>query len=213
MNALVWATDGCMQRFVPIAKVCSILYLLLPSCGLTAPLGLPDNTAKIGYSIGTASISVDDPDGSTEDNWATQPFTLIYTDWFIQDIRQWSELYYFETALDADATRVGQNVERYGVRFSLQKSYRLTQSWSPWFGAGLDLSNTNYNTRHTKDADGFLIEAFDDRDETNVSLLFNILSEWSLRKDWTIGAKLQQLIPASGDISEFSAAMTILYRY
>ena len=163
--------------------------------------------------MGAANVAVDDPDGATQDNWAALPFNLVYTDWLVRDIRQWTELYYFETSLDADATNIGQNINRYGVRFSLQKNYRVTQSWSPWFGAGVDLSNTRYSTRHTKDSDGYLLQAFDDRDETNVSVLLNVLSEWSLQKDWTIGTKLEQSIATGGDISEFSAALTVLHRY
>ena len=187
--------------------------LLIPSYSIAAPLGLPQNTGKIGCSIGTSNVSLDDPSGATTDEWAAQPLNLIYTDWLFRDIRQWTELYYYKTSLDADDSNIGQNIKRFGLRFSLQKTYRLTQTWSPWFGAGVDLSNNKYSTRHTKDSDGFLIEAFDDRDETSLSLLLNVLSEWSLQKDWTVGAKLEQSIPVDGDITEFTAAVTILYRY
>lgn len=210
---LVLAIKTLFRQRIARDLLCAAAYLLTPLCAVSAPLGLPDNTAKFGYSIGAASVSVDDPDGATKDHWATQPFTLIYTDWFIGDIRQWSELYYFETSLQASDTTIGQNVENYGVRFSLQKSLRMTQSLAPWFGVGVGLSNSRYFTRHTKDAEGFLIQAYDDRSETNVSFLLNILNEWSLQKDWTVGAQLQQSIPAGGDLSEFSAALTVLYRY
>lgn len=187
--------------------------LLIPSFCSSAPLGLPQNTGKIGYSIGTSNLSLDDPNGATADVWAAQPLNLIYTDWFIGDIRQWTELYYYKTSLDADDSNIGQNIERVGLRFSLQKTFRLTQTWSPWLGAGFDLSSNHYDTRHTRDSEGYLIEAFDDRDETSFSILLNALSEWSLQKDWTVGAKLEQSVPVNGDITEFTAAVTVLYRY
>ena len=197
----------------PMFGIFAACCLLLSSYCIAAPLGLPQSTGKIGYSIGTSNISLDDPNGATKGDWAAQPLNLIYTDWLIRDIRQWIELYYYKASLEADDTNIGQNIERYGLRFSLQKTYRLTQAWSPWFGAGIDLSNNHFSTRHTKDSEGFLIETFDDRDETNLSLLINMLSEWSLQKDWTVGAKLEQSVPVSGDITEFTAAVTVLYRY
>jgi len=187
--------------------------LLIPSFCIAAPIGLPQNTGKIGYSIGTSNVSLDDPNGATSTSWSAQPLNLVYTDWLFRDVRQWTELYYSRTALEADASHIGQNIERYGLRFSLQKTYRVTQNWSPWFGAGVDVSSNHYDTRHTKDADGYLIEAYSDRDETSFSLLINMLSEWSLQKDWTAGAKLEQSIPVNGDITEFTAAVTLLYRY
>lgn len=201
------------KKIGPLFGVLVASCLLMPSYSTAAPLGLPKNTGKIGYSIGTSNVSIDDPNGATTDEWAAQPFNLIYTDWLFRDIRQWTELYYYKTSLEADDSNIGQNIKRLGLRFSLQKTYRLTQSWSPWFGAGVDLSNNKYSTRHTKDSDGFLIESFDDRDETSFSLLLNVLSEWSLQKDWTVGAKLEQTIPVDGDITEFTAALTVLYRY
>lgn len=202
-----------IKKVGPLFGILVTYCLLVPSFCLSAPLGLPRNTGKIGYSIGTSNLSLDDPNGNTTDVWAAQPINLIYTDWFVSDIRQWTELYYYKTSLDADASNIGQNIERVGVRFSLQKTFRLTQSWSPWFGAGFDLSNNHYDTRHTRDLDGYLIEAFEDRDETSFSLLLNALSEWSLQKNWTVGAKLEQSIPVDGDITEFTAALTVLYRY
>ena len=181
--------------------------------GLTAPLGLPDNTAKIGYGAAYAYVSVDDPDGSTKDEWVAQPLNLVYTDWLFSDIRQWSELYYFSGSLDADSTNIGQDIESFGLRFSLQSSFRLTKSWSPWFGAGVSLSNTKYTARHTKDADGFLLQSYDDRDETHVSLLLNFISEWALQQNWSLAAKLEQIFPLSEDFSQFSATVVVLYRY
>ncbi|WP_455202466.1 hypothetical protein [Kaarinaea lacus] len=203
-----------MNRKFNLALASYIMCCLLTiQCSIAAPLGLPKNTAKIGYGIGAGYVSVDDPDGDTKNNLTVLPFNFIYTDWLKGEIRQWTELYYYKTSLDADANNIGQDVERYGIRFSLQKSFRLARSWSPWLGVGIDVSNASYTARHTKDSDGFLIQSFPDREETDLSVLLNMISEWSLRQEWTIGAKLEQSIPTSGDIMEFSAVMTILYRY
>jgi len=178
-----------------------------------AALGLPENTAKLGYAMGTAYVSVDDPAGNTAKEWTSQPLTLIHTDWLIRDIRYWSELFYYKAVLDPSASKVGQNVEQSGLRFSLQKSLRVTRLWAPWFGVGIGASSVTYTTRHTVDSDGFLLAAWPDREQTSIALLLNIVSEWPLTRNWDIGAKLEQTIPIDGDISESSALIMLLYRY
>jgi hypothetical protein len=177
------------------------------------PLGLPQSTAKIGYSAGFVWLSVDDPDGDTKNSTGGQPVGLIYTDWFIGDFRYWSELFYYSASLDSSITNIGQDVERYGVRFSMQKSFRIVEKWAPWFGVGLDLSQAKYTLRHTKDNEGFLAERFPDRDEVAVSLLVNAISEWTIARDWSVALKLEQSIPLSSDVTEFLVSGAVLYRY
>jgi hypothetical protein len=193
----------------------SILIVLLLSIEPLAavPLGLPQSTAKIGYSAGFVWLSVDDPDGDTKTSIGAQPVGLIYTDWFIGDFRYWSELFYYSASLDASTNSIGQDVERYGVRFSMQKSFRVVEKWAPWLGLGLDVSQAKYTLRHTKDDEGYLAERYPDRDEMAVSLLVNAISEWSIARDWSVALKLEQSIPLSGDVTEFLVSGAVLYRY
>jgi len=198
---------------------CYISFLLIAvALGIgpvaAVPLGLPESTAKIGYSAGLAWVSIDDPDGDTQAATGTQPFGLIYTDWFLGDFRYWSEVYYYSASLDASATDIGQDVERYGARFSVQKNFRVMQRWAPWLGAGVDLSQAKYTLRHTLTDDGlYLGNRYDDRDEFAVSLLLNAVSEWSLSENWSVSLKLEQSIPLSGDVTDFVASGGVLYRY
>jgi len=178
-----------------------------------APLGLPENTAKIGYSAGAAWVSVDDPDGSTKSNIGGQPAGLIYTDWFLGGYRYWSEIFYYSATLDDTSNNIGQDVQRYGVRLSLQKNFRIVQSWAPWLGAGFDVSQAKYTLRHDTDSDGFLKQRYDDRSETAVSLLINVVSEWTIARDWSIAFKMEQSFPLSSDVSEFLLSGALLYRY
>lgn len=194
-----------------LLTVCSPFIML--SATHAAPLGLPKSTAKIGYAIGAAYVSVDDPQTDKAGEWAGQPLNLIYTDWLVTDIRYWTSLYYLKANLDASNGTAGQDAERYGLRLSLEKSIRLTRSWAPWFGIGIDISKANYSVRHTVDEDGFLLETFPDRSETTAALVFSALSEWSVARDWSVGLKLEQSVPATGDISEFLTSVAILYRY
>ncbi|HEY5603131.1 MAG TPA: hypothetical protein VIM41_08495 [Gammaproteobacteria bacterium] len=205
---------------VNISRIIAVAYLLWAAHpSHCAPFGLPVNTAKIGYGVGYAVVSVDDPDGNSKDEGAVQPLNLVYTDWLFSnsklfsDIKQWTEVFYFETSLDAVDNNIGQDVQSFGIRFSLQKSFRFTDSFSPWFGAGVDISRTRYTVRHTRDAEGFLLQSFEDRDDTGIAFLFNIINEWTLQSDWSLAAKLEQSIPLSADISQFTAALVLLYRY
>ncbi|WP_455223072.1 hypothetical protein [Kaarinaea lacus] len=195
-------------------RILLLAFLLwTPHYSIAAPLGLPDNTAKIGYGAAYAYLQVDDPDGDTNPEWKVQPVNLIYSDWLFGDIKQWTEVYYFDTSLDAGSNDIGQNISSFGVRFSMQKSFRLTKSWSPWFGGGVSISSTKYSARHTRDSEGFLLQRFDDRDEFGVSVLLNFVSEWVLDQEWSLAAKLEQSIPLSDDITQFSAMAVLLYRY
>ncbi|NOZ53764.1 MAG: hypothetical protein GXP08_11620 [Gammaproteobacteria bacterium] len=178
-----------------------------------APLGLPKSTAKVGYAIGAANVSVDDPETGSSTKWGVQPTSLIYTDWLVTDIRYWTTLYYLKTKLDASTDNTGQDATRFGVRFSLQKSLRLTHAWAPWFGIGIDVSRAQYTVRHTVDEEGFLLETFPDRSETTAAVVFSALSEWSLTRDWSVGLNFEQSLPITGDISEFLTSVAILYRY
>ena len=200
-------------RYKHIACLFTSFFLLFSQNVVSAPLGLPKNTAKIGYGIGGAHISVDDPDGDTQGKWDVQPLTLVYSDWLVSGYRHWSEVYFYQTSLDPTSTSVGQDVERVGLRFSLQKNIRLNKSFAPWIGGGLDVSRVDYSVRHTKDSDGFLIESFDDRNENAVSLILNVMNEWTIQSDWSIAAKLEQSVAIQSDISDFLATVNLLFRY
>lgn len=203
-----WAAKTAIQAFFLLV----VVFLSIEPLA-AVPLGLPQNTAKIGYSAGFAWVSVDDPDGDTKAAIGGQPIGLIYTDWFIGDFRYWTEAYYYSASLDASSTNIGQDVQRYGVRFSTQKSFRVVEKWAPWLGLGLDVSQAKYTVRHTKTDDGFLKEKFPDRDEIAFSLLINAVSEWSIANDWSIALKLEQSIPLSSDVYEFLISGAVLYRY
>ena len=203
----------CNRWAIGFLTVLMLTIIIPERISYAAPLGLPKNTAKIGYAVGAAYLSIDDPQGDTEDTWAAQPVNLIYTDWFVSDTRYWAQMFYYKTSLKADSTNIGQDVERYGLRFSVQKSARVIRSWAPWFGVGLDISQANYTLRHTKDLDGYLLDAFPDRSETGIALVFNLTSEWALVRDWNIAATFEQSVPANGDVWEFFAQLAVLYRY
>lgn len=177
-----------------------------------AAIGLPDNTARIGYTIGLSRAAIDDPAGATKADVGVKPITLIYTDWLRSGMRYWAEAYYSRFDLEADASNVGQGVSRLGVRLLLQRNVHLGQ-WSPWLGAGVDLSQNRYSNRHTQDNDGFLLNAYADRSETAVGIHVHVVNEWTLTRNWDLIGKAEQLISISGGVTESALSVGVLYRY
>lgn len=194
--------------------IVGVLLLFVCSSTYGAALGQPRRTSMLGYSIGAAYVSVDDPAGSTKTSWGLQPFTLVYTArLWSNGIRYWSELYYYQAMLDASPTKIGQDAERFGMRLSFQKKLQMIPNLSTWFGAGIGISQAKYTTRHTVGNDGFLIKAYPNRKETILAGVINVVSERSLTRNWTIAAKLEQSIPFDGRIQESLGAVVLLYRY
>jgi len=205
---------GFIEALCYVKNACLLVVILcisFPAFG--AALGQPKRTSMIGYAVGVTHVSVDDPQGDTESVWALQPATLIYTARLMSGVRYWSELYYHAAVLDAVKDRIGQDVERFGFQVSLQKNLPVTPGWVTWFGAGIGVSQTNYTTRHTIDSEGYLLARYPDRSDTGAVLLLNVVSEWTLSRNWSLGIKLEQAVAMAGDAEGSQGSLALLYRY
>ena len=189
----------------------------LANSSVNAALGLPENTARIGYSLGVSHIAVDDPIGSTKSAYSIQPIKLIYSDWWKGASRYWVELYYQEMNLAANQVQVGQHIKHAGMNFFLQKNVPINSLIRPWFGVGLSISADVYQKRHTKDDEDFLLKSFPDRDSKTVGVLLNVVNEWQVSRESTIGGSfLQRLplgIPYESDLTESVLSVYFLTRY
>ncbi|HHM04124.1 MAG TPA: hypothetical protein ENJ19_00070 [Gammaproteobacteria bacterium] len=181
-----------------------------------APIGLPENTGRIGFAWGGERLTVDDPDGDTKTKGTIRPFTLVYSDWLPRGgWRYWGEFYYQRTTLEASQTEVGQDVRQIGARFSVQKSVRLAAKFAPWFGLGLDVSQARYTDRHKLDLGGFRVPAleFGDRTKVHVNALVNVIAEWKLNRRWAVGAKLEHSQPLGDGIRSTNASALVMFRF
>lgn len=196
------------------AVVWAMAALALASSGgaTAAAIGLPDNTARLGYAVGLSRLVLDDPAGSTKAALAVQPVTLIYTDWSPGGLRYWAEAYYARATLDADTTHVGQDASRLGVRLALQRNVSLGP-WRPWIGLGVDVSRNRYSRRHTEDGDGFLLNAYADRSNTALGLSLHVVQEWAVARNWDLIGKAEQLVSVTGGVGETALSVGVLYRY
>ena len=187
------------------------LFISFPAFG--AAIGQPQRTSMVGYSIGAGYVSVDDPLGDTERAWALQPATLIYTARLRSGLRYWSGLYYYKTSLDAATDRIGQEVEQFGLRLSVQKSLPVTSRMSTWVGAGIGVSQERFSLRHIVDNEGFLLKRYPDRRNTGVALILNFVGDWPVSRTWNMGIMLEQAITVAGDIGGTRGSLVVLYKY
>ena len=190
-----------------------LLFLLHGTVGADAIGMVAEAQAhRVGYGFGAANLTVDDPAGPGGDALVVQPLSFIYARPIDQSTRLWTEAFYQEAALEATAERIGQSVRRYGLRASLVKRVPLRETLRPWLGIGLDLSQNHFTGRHLVDEEDFLLRTFPDRSAVNVGLVFNATSEWTLNRQWEVGAKLEQLFPLGNGVQSLSLSAVFLYR-
>lgn len=189
------------------------LFLNAVSSNVFAALGLPENTARFGYSLGVGRFDISDPDGRTQPAYAVQPLKLIYTDWQKNGNRLWVELLYNDVALEADEHNIGQHVLHRGVNFMLQKNFVVSPYIKPWMSAGVGISVVGYEQRHTMDSEGYLLELLPNRESATASALFSIANEWQVSKEWTVGTSFLQRFSVNDAIFESSMFGYFLVRY
>ncbi|MBI3775097.1 MAG: hypothetical protein HY273_06020 [Gammaproteobacteria bacterium] len=175
-------------------------------------LGLPDNTARIGYSAGPAYISIDAARSAPNKTWSAVQ-SLIYTDWFLAGTRYWAALRYQQADFDAGVNKTGAHLTSYGARLSVQNSFRVTESFSPWLGFGLDITQNNYSKQFRVDSDGYLAERFAARSTLSSGVVLNAATEWSFGRAMHAGMQLEQLLSVNDKLRETTLWASLLYRY
>jgi len=180
---------------------------------VNAALGLPENTARLGYSLGVARLDIDDPAGVTASAYAIQPLKFIYSDWWRDGNRFWFELFYQQANFSAEENEVGQYVRRSGVNLLIQKNLAVNSFIRPWFGAGVGVSAAEYQKRYIADDEGYLLESFPDRKTGSLGILFSVANEWKISRDSTIGGSFLQRISLNNTMTESLLSVFFLVRY
>lgn len=187
--------------------------LISGGSALAEAIGMPTQPGRVGITFGSAYFSVDDPAGDSRGDWAVHPFNLVYSKRFNPRWRYWTELFYQQGSLDADASNMGLTIKQAGARLSLQRSIDLGPVWTPWFGAGVQFSRDRLVHRYTVDSQGFLLQHLPDRNSSEMAVVLNASSEWRLEWDWDIGIKIEQALPVDDGVKTFTAALMFLYRF
>lgn len=191
----------------------AMLLATLPCTNLmAAAIGMPQQTARLGFALGFANFTVDDPDGDSEDDWAVRPLNIIYTDRAFGVYRYWAEAFYQDTVLSASNTQIGQEVKQLGIRGSMQREMARHSIGTSWLGAGFQLSHDNYRNRHTIDNAGFLAQTYSDRSGLEPALLLNYMFEQKLA-GWDLAGKIEKSIALGDGTNELTFSLALLFSY
>jgi len=178
-----------------------------------AALGLPESTARIGYSAGVARLDVNDPQGTTQSIYTIQPLKFIYTDWGQHGNRFWFEFFFQKAKITANEKQIGQRFTHSGVNLLIQKNFLINSAVRPWFGVGVGISMAQYKKRYTVDNEGYLLNSFPDRTSGSAGALLSVVNEWQMTKDSIIGGSFLQRIPLNKAITESLLSIYFLVRY
>jgi len=203
------------KRFYYNYKTLILFYSLLFSASspVFAIIGLPENTTRFGTALGISEVSVTEPDGKNPDKEQMIPLTLIATDWLSFGNRYWLEYVNGKAAYKASEVIVGQNVHYSALRAIIQRHLNISKQIKPWFGIGLVISRTTFETRHTQADDGFLIQKFDDRTSHSLGLILNTTIDFNIEKNWYVGFKAEQTFNPDVSVNTRGAGLFILYLY
>jgi hypothetical protein len=196
--------------------VCCTLVLLTAWCSdaSAAAIGMPDQTARVGLMAGAMMPSIDaSADGASADGNVLPTAAIVYTDRLSARLRYWAEAYYQQAGQEATTSEIGQNIAQLGARLSLQRRVPAVLGWRPWLGVGLDLSQVRYTDRHRVDAGGFLSRSYADRTEFQPALLFNLVTEWNLTRQWDVIGRLEHMTPLQDGIGGLSLSLGAVFTY
>ena len=167
---------------------------------------------QLGFGTKISRVSVSDDIGQTNKINSTQSLSVYFTNILKENTRYLSEVYIANYAFTADASHLGQEVSDMGFRFSLLLNKPILESFSPWLGAGLDISNSSFKKRHDVDNDGFLIKEYQDESRPSLGVLINVMQKWQINSDIDIAAKVEYVLPITNSVGGASVGFIILFR-
>lgn len=128
-----------------------------------------------GVSANIGEFTINDPDGDT--GTASVPYIGLH---FITPVSQnyskWRlfySFYYRDFELSPTTEQIGQSVSSISFSTSIQKAFDVSEYYRPFVGVGVSVNVDRFTQRQISDDEGFLLKNYDDRDATNVGLLFN----------------------------------------
>lgn len=184
-----------------------------PGDAFAAAIGAVESTARVGIGFNLSTLSAEDPDGDTHSKTSLQPFNFVYADDFSLGVRYWAEGFYQATTLPASSNQIGQDVERYGLRLSLQRKLKMFPTFALWGGLGVHAAMDDFSKRYTVDGEGYLLQRYSDRSSNHFGIQGELVAEWKLKPRWDLAAKAMYAIPFGDGVNDFSVGAFFLYSY
>lgn len=176
-----------------------------------AAIGEIERTAKVGFAGSMLNLSVEDPDGPTSSETDFSLINLFYTDLFLDDYRYWAEFFYHSATLEASTSNIGQDVDRMGLRLSMQKWFNIASAWDFYGGVGAYVSKEDFTNRYTKDVDGFLLQRYNDRSENILGALIEGVASRKVSERWDIMFRAAYEIPFGDGVEAITFSAGLLY--
>jgi len=193
--------------------VISFLALMLCSQPIFAgAIGLSGSTIKYGFATRASAYNIDSSHGQSEVLNVIQPYNFVVTDWLSSGSSYWLEIYHASYRFKPTETKVGQQLDKSGVRFSIMKNTFVSKYFQPWYGLGLDVAHSKFSKRHTVDFEGFRANEYNDENKLDLGLLVQTHSAWDLTKDWSTGVKGEYRLALSESIQGATFEFFVLYR-
>jgi len=168
--------------------------------------------ARLGYGLSLSNVTVEDPDGNVPTSTDFGFLNFYFFDELWRDTRYYAEFVKLATDIDAEPSKIGQDISSTGLRTSFQKRWRLGRSFKPWIGLGIGVFQEEFTQRYTVDNAGFLLVTFPDRDVSSVMLSVDAMNEWSLSERFDIGVRLLYALPLDDGSKGISATAMLLYK-
>ncbi len=132
-----------------------------------------DRTIQFGISPFGQIATLTSDEGDSESRLLFSPigFVVKYPFGKKSALRVFAD-YYDQENFDATTTDIGQRIEGFSFSALYSRQFALSRGLKPWLSAGLSVDNFEYTSRHLVDSDGFLTTTYENREETEMTLLF-----------------------------------------
>jgi len=181
--------------------------LLLPSLGIAR-----NAHYNVGISTGLYAYNYQDDKGETELESTTVPFTLFAEMETSRVNKVYIGLREFDLEVDAtNSGNLGTNIESIQFEATWLRKFKMTRNFKPWFGVGIRSSLVETSLRHTVDRDGFLLETFNNTDNTFLALVLKTTADWEIGEGWYINADASVDQPIGDGLQGFGFSLGIKY--
>ena len=189
------------------------LFLAIGSLAVPAQADIWDVDTTAGVMPALMNYRSQEPEGDTSRETVFYPITFSATFEINRINRIVTDLRYVDFDVAAGDGGIGVTVEGYQLTTALQHQFRLSRHFKPWVGGGIVSSMIETSDRFRTDSEGFLVERFDDREETTMSAVAMLGLDWDLTRDWVLAAEARYERPFSDGLEGYGVAAGVRYRF
>lgn len=187
--------------------------LTVAAMAVPAQAELWDVDTTIGVMPAAMNYVSQEPEGDTDREMVVYPLTLSATFNINRINRIVTDFRYVDFDVPAGKGGLGVTVEGYQFSTVFQHQFRLARNFRPWIGGGVISSIIETTDRFRTDNDGFLIERFDDREETSLAGVISTGLEFEITRQWHLAAEARYEMPFSDGLEGYGVSGGIRYQF